>query len=198
MASEVGICSNALRKLGDEPITSLTDNSDRARLCNNFYPQVRNELLELRNWNFATARTSLAYEVATPEFTWSYQYQLPSDCIRPIRNQYIDEDYKVEGRKILTNSASLNLIYLKKETDPNQYTPTFITALEDKMAAWLAYPVTGDIQLQALWEQKYEKSLKEASYMDAISGGTPQQLYAETLIDARTSNTGFSVERIDL
>ena len=45
MASEVGICSNALRKLGDESITSLTDNSDRARLCNNIYPEVRNELL---------------------------------------------------------------------------------------------------------------------------------------------------------
>ena len=92
MASEVGICSNALRKLGDDPITSLTDNSDRARLCNNIYPEVRNELLSLRNWNFAITRTDLARLSDAPAFTWTYQFQLPSDHIRPIKMSEVEED----------------------------------------------------------------------------------------------------------
>ena len=37
MATEVSICSNALRRLGDSPITSLSDDTERARLCNSFY-----------------------------------------------------------------------------------------------------------------------------------------------------------------
>ena len=37
MATEVSICSNALRKLGDDPITSLADNTERARLCKILY-----------------------------------------------------------------------------------------------------------------------------------------------------------------
>lgn len=36
MATDVSICSNALRRLGDAPITSLTDDTERARLCNAF------------------------------------------------------------------------------------------------------------------------------------------------------------------
>ncbi len=199
MASDVGICSNALRKLGDQPITALTDNSDRARLCNNIYPEIRDELLESRNWNFATERTSLAQLSATPAFTWSYQYSLPADCLRPIRLQYIDEDYVIEGRKVLTDAATVNLIYLKRVTDPNQYTPSFIIALEARMAAELAYPITGDAQLQLVWTQKAEQKLKDASYQDSIAQGTPNQFHAETLINSRRgNNSGYSVGRIDL
>ena len=47
MATEVSICSNALRRLGDDPITSLTDDSERARLCNSFYADTRDSVLSL-------------------------------------------------------------------------------------------------------------------------------------------------------
>ena len=49
MASEVGICSNALRKLGDDPITSLTDDTERARLCNAFYTDARDAVLNIQD-----------------------------------------------------------------------------------------------------------------------------------------------------
>lgn len=199
MASVAGICSNALRKLGDQPITALTDDSDRARNCNNIYPEIRDELLEARNWNFATERKSLARISTAPAFTWSYQYSLPADCLRPIRLQYIDEDYVIEGRNLLTDAETVNLIYLKQVTDPNQFTPSFIIALEARMAAELAYPITGDMQLQVLWTQKAELKLKDAAYQDAISQGTPNQFHAETLINSRRgNNSGYSVGRIDL
>ena len=53
MATEVSICSNALRKLGDDPITSLTEDTERARLCNAFYNTARDSLLRSHPWNFA-------------------------------------------------------------------------------------------------------------------------------------------------
>lgn len=195
MASEVGICSNALRKLGDDPITSLTDNSDRARLCNNIYPEVRNELLSLRNWNFAITRTDLARLSDAPAFTWTYQFQLPSDHIRPIKMSEVEEDYVIEGDKVLTDAETLNLIYLKKETDPNKYSPLFISALEARLAAELAYPITGDVNLQTMWNQLADKKLSEAGYIDAISEGTPLELWSEDLVNTRTNDTGYTVSR---
>lgn len=195
MASIVGICSNALRKLGDDSITSLSDNSDRARLCNNLYAEVRDELLQLRNWNFAIARTSLARLADTPAFEWSFQYQLPSDCIRVIHLQYLSEPYKVEADKLLSDAESVNVTYLKQETDPNLYAPLFVSALEARLVAELAYPITGDLNLQTTWYQIADKRLKEASYMDAVAEGTPDQLYCEVFTDGRFSNTGYTVSR---
>ena len=66
MATEVSICSNALRRLGDDPITSLTDDTERARLCNSFYPDARDAVLRLHTWNFAVTRASLAQLAAAP------------------------------------------------------------------------------------------------------------------------------------
>tara|TARA_Y100001951_G_scaffold92714_1_gene87747 strand:+ start:1354 stop:1950 length:597 start_codon:yes stop_codon:yes gene_type:complete len=198
MASEVGICSNALRKLGDDPITSLTDNSDRARLCNNLYAEARDELLQMRNWNFAIERVQLAALSDAPAFTWSYQYQLPGDCIRPIRLQYIDEDYIIEGRKILTDATTVNLIYLKQATDPNIFTPLFIQALEAKLASELAYPITGDLNVQTIWSQIADRKLSDAGYMDAMEQGTPAQVWSEDFINSRYANNGYTVDRRDL
>jgi len=61
MATEVSICSNALRRLGDDPITSLTDDTERARLCNAFYQDSRDLVLRSHPWNFAITRASTAW-----------------------------------------------------------------------------------------------------------------------------------------
>ena len=68
MATEVSICSNALRRLGDDPITSLTDDTERARLCNSFYTDARDAVLRCHPWNFAITRTSLAQLSDTPAY----------------------------------------------------------------------------------------------------------------------------------
>ena len=59
MATEVSICSNALRQLGDDPITSLTDDTERARLCNALYPDARDSVLRSHPFNFSITRASL-------------------------------------------------------------------------------------------------------------------------------------------
>jgi len=62
MATAVSICSNALRKLGDDPITSLTDDTERARLCNAFYEPTRDAVLRSHPWNFAIERQENYYQ----------------------------------------------------------------------------------------------------------------------------------------
>ena len=97
MATEVSICANALRRLGDDPITSLTDDTERARLCNAFYTDARDAVLRSHPWNFAITRTSLAKLSDAPAYGFNYQYSLPTDpyCLRVLEMEYSDYIFKV-------------------------------------------------------------------------------------------------------
>jgi len=88
ITSEVDICAYALRLIGDQPITALTDNSDRARLCNSIYALTRDATLRAHPWNFATFRAALATATKTtgtnpiittlPAFEYTQAYTLPN------------------------------------------------------------------------------------------------------------------------
>jgi len=92
MATDVSICSNALRRLGDAPITSLTDDTERARLCNAFFPDARDTVLRAHPWNFAITRASLPQLSDTPAYGFNYMYALPTDpyCLRVLEMSYPD------------------------------------------------------------------------------------------------------------
>ena len=88
IASEVDICSYALRLIGDQPITAMTDNSDRGRLCNSVYALTRDATLRAHPWNFATYRAALATATiktgtnpvitSLPAFEYTQAYVLPN------------------------------------------------------------------------------------------------------------------------
>src|SRR3546814_17640703 len=65
MTTEVSICSNALLRLGSDPINSFDEadnfgsNIERARLCANLWPNVRRQFLRTHPWTCATKRLVL-------------------------------------------------------------------------------------------------------------------------------------------
>tara|TARA_R110002020_G_scaffold458_1_gene2359 strand:+ start:2782 stop:3357 length:576 start_codon:yes stop_codon:yes gene_type:complete len=187
MASFVEITSNALRLLGDDPITSLTEDSERARLVNALYEEVRDEVTRAAMWNCAKDRQVLASLADTPAFGWSYYHQLPSTCLRVIDvlSGDIRVDHEVEGRKIMTDVSSVNLIFLKKITDPNDMDSLFIGAYTAKLAAELAEPVTGSRSLAEQMWTLYDRKVREARTIDSQEG-TVSNLDVQQLVDART------------
>jgi len=48
MATEVSICSNALRRLGDDPITSLTDDTESAEIGRQLHLRRSARIAELK------------------------------------------------------------------------------------------------------------------------------------------------------
>jgi len=92
MATDVSICSNALRRLGDDPITSLSDDTERARLCNAFFGEARDTILRSHTWNFAITRAKLSKLSATPAYGFDYMYALPTSpyCLRVLEMEYTD------------------------------------------------------------------------------------------------------------
>lgn len=75
--SDVEICNSALAKLGAESITSLSDTTRRAVLCNRQYDKIRKKMLRMHPWNFAIKRvwlspiteTSTSVDAGTDTFT---------------------------------------------------------------------------------------------------------------------------------
>lgn len=83
MAAEVDICNLALAYLGDEAnVASINppDQSAQASHCARFYPQARDELLEMHTWQFATTRAALAL-ASNPSSSWQYAYAAPANVL---------------------------------------------------------------------------------------------------------------------
>jgi hypothetical protein len=186
MASFVEITSNALRLLGDDPITSLTEDSERARLVNALYEEVRDEVTRAAMWNCAKDRQVLASLATTPAFGWSFYHQLPSTCLRvvDVLSGDIRVEHEIEGRKLMTDESSVNLIFLKKITDPNDMDSLFIGVYTAKLAAELAEPITGSRTLAEQMWTLYDRKVREARTIDSQEG-TVSNLDIQQLVDAR-------------
>ena len=142
MGGIVDICNRALTKIGEDRIIAITDNSKQAKACNHAYEFVRDSVLRMHPWNCTVTRVQLAPLVTTPAFTYTYEYQIPSDCLKVLE---VDTTYPwvVEGRKILTDEGTvLKVRYQKRETDPNQYDALLFEAIASKLAYELAEPLT--------------------------------------------------------
>ena len=120
MASVVQICNSALNQLGASSITALTENSKNARICNERYETVRDAVYRSHPWNCLVKRVQLAQDSDTPAWGFTYQYTLPSDCLRVLQIKDYSSDYKIEGRKLLIGESEVYLIYLAMESDVNQ------------------------------------------------------------------------------
>ncbi len=191
MATEVSICSNALRRLGDDPITSLTDDSERARLCNAFYEDARDACLRSHPWNFAITRASLTQLSDSPVYGYDYQYALPTDpyCLRVLAMEYEDYIFKVEnfstqGRVLLTDEETAKIIYIARITDTTLFDSLFVDTLITKLASDLAYPVTNSLKVQEQMYKLYQLKLSEARSIDGQEGFI-DDLVSDTFTDFR-------------
>ena len=145
MASVVDMCNSALNLLGASTISSLTEDTKNARLCNQRYEPIRNRVFRSHNWNCLIKRVQLAQDSTGPVIEYTYGYQLPSDCLRVLKvhNGTTDSiasalDYKVEGRKIVTDEGTVYLIYVAIDTDPTNYDSYLYEAVSHQLAADLA------------------------------------------------------------
>lgn len=186
MTSAVTICNTALGMLGDDPIQTLTGAEKRAKLCNAFYEQLRDRLLRMHPWAFATKRVLLAPTTTVPAFDWGYTYLLPADCLRVLQvgEAGIRPSYELEGRNLLTNESSLPLVYVWKNTDEQSWDAQFVDLLTAALAKQLAYPITKSPPMQEAMGKEFEMQRRRAG---AVNGqeNEPRDMPASTIQTAR-------------
>lgn len=168
MATAVSICSNALLMLGDTPINSLEDGSERARLAANLWPQMRDYVLRSHPWNCATKRVVLSPEATAPEFDFSYSFLLPGDWLRVLQIGERGErpEYQIESGKILMHQAVCKLRYVWRNDNPATWDSLLVHAMTLVMKAAFAYPVTQAGSIEQLAQQVLQPLLKEARAVD--------------------------------
>ena len=187
MASTVDICNGALNQLGATTILSLTEDSKNARLCNSRYTQVRDGLFRTHPWNCLQKRVELATDTTAPAWGFSYAYTLPADCLRLLKILDYDSNYKVEGRKILSNTSSMKILYIGRITDPNEYDELLRETLSASLAADIAFAVTSNNTTATNMYNLFQDKLKDARFVDSTEGqNVDQDLGMADVIDAGT------------
>ncbi len=169
MASDTSISNRALQKLGAARIVSLDDDTKNARACKACYEALRDSELRKHPWRFAIKRQILAPSATSPEFDFTYQFNLPAGCLKILKPQDPCLDWQLEGRKILTNlSATLNLRFIDTITDPNLFDVNFCEMLSMMMAKEMCEEITQSTNKQASITEDYKTAKEEAKKSNAF------------------------------
>ena len=179
MATQVGICNQAINLVGGNRIFSIDDESAEGIICKEMYDDIRDFIIEDADWVFATKRYSLTPESASPAWGYKYQFTIPPEVIRVINasdnpdrlNGDSNLDWRREENLILCD-VSTNL-YIKgviQITDESKFSKGFIQAFAYKLASNLAIPIAGSRTLHDDMVSLYSDHLETATSNDGRQG----------------------------
>jgi hypothetical protein len=202
--TDVKICSHALILLGEAEITSFTDGTVRAGICEALYPETRDITLSMYKWAFSFKKADLQESATAPVNEYDNAFPMPSDSLtgvpRAVFNSSstgispITTGWKMQGNNLITNQTVITIDY--QFTPLEAEMPTyFIQLLKYMMAMHLAEPITDQITKAQHWERVAIGNPAEGGrggffrQAASIDGqGTPTQFIADyPLIDSRLS-----------
>lgn len=190
MATRLQIANGALIKLGGRTISSLSGTDKESRLCNERLGPCRQALLRLYPWQFAIARVTLDTVASTPEFGYSNAFTLPTDCLRVVTVNEGDEQYRVEGGLLLSDSSEVRLRYII-DYDEDEFTdPLFCESLSLYLAWDIAYALTQSSETQDRMWLLFSKLAPFARHAGATEQGA-QIVEANDFVEARMSRSRF-------
>lgn len=184
--SAVQVCSNALLLLGAQTINSFDDESDRALLVANLWPNALEAILRSHPWNCAVKRVQLSPDAAAPAFDYAYQFTLPGDCLRilSIGEKGENPEYEIEGRKVLFDGALLNVRYVYRNEDIPSWDALLVQAAEAYVAMTCAYPITKSASMLEAMTKLWDSKLRQARSIDGMEN-PPEELGDYPLLSAR-------------
>jgi hypothetical protein len=180
-SSKAAIFNMALTLIGQEPISDPDSADDqRAIAMRQVYDICRLALLEEHPWNFAIERATLAPDVTAPEFEFDYQYTLPSNMVRTLKLYDSGTYFREEGSKLLTDSDSVYLVYVKNVTDVVLFPAMFTKVLAYDMAIAAEYKVTNQQNLQSSLLGQRQQALIKAKMVDAQRDNQRKNIKSKT------------------
>ena len=167
MASQVSIANRALALLGANTINAFDDGSTEANIIRAIYDDARDAVLRSAPWLCAKFRTSLAQNTTNPLFEWEKSYKLPTDpyCLRVLSLNESDE-WRVEGRNLLTNTNSAHIVYIGRVTDPGLFDPSLVWAIATRVAYESCYAITQNRSLTNDMFALSQQALEDAQIAD--------------------------------
>ena len=81
-----------------------------------------------------------------------------------------DSEFVRESDQLLTDESAASIQYIARITDTTKYTPAFVSALAQRLAAEIAFPLTNSTSIAEASYKLYLNKLKMAKGIDAQEG----------------------------
>lgn len=182
------ICKLALALAGERAeVTSVfpSDGSPEADMCNRFYVEARDRILEAHAWDFLVRNAQLT-ETTNEREDWKYAYELPANCsgiiglgediMSAFDNTALKIKFSVElntqsERVLYANQPKpLAVRYKAKTVDPRHFSSTCIQAIAHLMASMIMRTVLKSeegLKAGEAMEQRAMQTFKYAASNDA-------------------------------
>lgn len=194
MTERVDIANMALSWIGEEEITSLDDDLERARQIKINYSAARDATLEAHPWTFAVVRFVPSPNAVAPNFGPANAFPIPYGILR-VLSVHSDEYFSVtndkeqvqwvqEENQILCDE---NVIYcrgIQRVTEEGRFSPLFVHALAAKLASLVALNLTASAEIQANMFGLYGQFIQQAKSRDGLQGRS-RRIRHRTLSQAR-------------
>lgn len=197
--NKIQICNIALARIGVAPIETMDEASEAARACSQYYDFVRRNVLRKFPWTFATRRVTLAQlNTQPPDYKYAYRYPTDALALRKMYNEHYcklpeKNEYKIisdtGGRVIYTNVKAANIEYTADVQDVTLFDDEFIEALGWKLAAEIAFMLTGNMNIAQTCVQAYNAYFTEAAADNAQEENVPD-MQLDRLALARFTGVG--------
>jgi hypothetical protein len=172
--TDIQICNLALARLGDSRITALTDATAQAQYCSLFYAQTLEELQTEFDWQFCRKLASLTADATAPAFGYARRFAVPSDFLRLIRLNGIDEDENFSKWEIVDGfihtdlAAPAQIEYIAHVTDAAKFPAVFVEIFSAKLAVNLALPLTASKDLFAQMAEIFSSNIQRPAVKSLI------------------------------
>ncbi len=171
MPSKIDLCSMALLKLGEKPITDLNNDSASAQLANTLYDTTLDALLSAYPWRFATQHIII-------EKNQDGEFIVPKNVLRILRCSG-----RVYGNKIVSNENNAKLVAVMR-IPVEEYPSYFISLAATKLAMEFCIPLTGNQQTLRILISLYESEFQNAKFIDSTTSAN-SSIEQFSLINAR-------------
>ena len=194
--TKVDICSTALVMIGANTITSFSDDSTEANVCNTVYEDILKSSLTRHRWRFATEQKQLSLLTATPTGRYAYAYQLPTDpellqLITLTVNDLVIPYERYGDIVYLDNYGSTSSVicdYIFRQ-DEGEFPPHFILALQYQLASLFAGSIARDSGMIKQFAEMAERQYLVAKNIDSAEK-TNKALDHSRFINLRKSTGG--------
>lgn len=167
----IKVCSRASILMGGSPITSFTDGSAEADVCDAMYEDLASSSLTNSRWGFATNQAVLNRLATAPTGRYDSAYQLPAGTLTV--NAVTVNDYPIGfdtyGDKVYCNASDTSELvadYIFRATE-DTWPSYFTIAVEYAMAGVLAVSVARDASLAQMMDQKAALFMAQARSRDS-------------------------------
>jgi len=191
--TKLSICSDALILLGASPLSSFSEGTDSAQICDRIYNDLKDSVIASYPWSWSFKKVQLARLTSTPVNEWKYEYSLPGDRLAGVRAVFNSGQTGVSstpnGWEILGSTLQTNYetVFIDYQFSPNEsgIPSYFIQLLKYAMASEIAETVTDQIT--------------KADYFDRKAYGSPGENRRGGFfrVAANIDGASKSVQRID-